>query len=65
MTCCALYTGLSIDVEVGGEPVISSVSFPQGLRPPHAACVAVCGAASNSEFLISVNDVRLVSQRDE
>jgi len=57
--------GLSIDVEVGGEAVISNVPFPQGLRPPRAACVAVCGAASNSEFLISVNDVRLVSQRDE
>ena len=56
---------LNIDVEIDGEEVMKDVPFPPGMKPPRSACVAVCGAASNDEYMISVNDVRLVSQRDE
>ena len=56
---------LKIDVEVDGHPVLTGVPFPEGVKPPRAACVAVCGAASNPDYMICVNDVKLVSQRDE
>ena len=56
---------LNIDVEVDNHKVLSDVPFPPGMVPPPTACVAVCGAASTPDFMICVNDVKLVSQRDE
>jgi len=56
---------LNIDVEVDGNKVLSEVPLPAGFKPPRAACVAVCGAATNADYMICVNDVKLVSQRDE
>merc|ERR1712196_617083 len=54
-----------IDVEVDGHQVLKHVKLPEGMKIPRAACVAVCGGATNSDFMICVNDVKLVAQKDE
>merc|ERR1711865_72071 len=52
------------DVELDGEKVLTNVEF-KDIKIPKKLCVAVCGAAHDQEFMIAVNDVKLVDRDDE
>jgi hypothetical protein len=52
------------DVSLDGEKILDDVEF-KNIKIPKKLCVAVCGAAHDQEFMIAVNDVKLVDREDE
>jgi len=56
---------LQCDVKLDGEKIMDDVEFPKDFKIPPKLCVAVCGAATDENFMIAVNDVKLEDEDDE
>jgi len=54
-------TDMNCDVKLDGEKILDDIEFGDIKIPSHL-CVAVCGAASSSDYMIAVNDVQLVDE---
>jgi hypothetical protein len=55
---------LKCDVNLEGKKVLDDVEFPKGFKIPSKLCAAVCGAATDENFMIAVNDVKLEDTED-
>lgn len=54
---------MNCDVKLDDVKILDDIEFGD-IKIPPKLCVAVCGAASNSAYMIAVNDVQLVDEDD-